>query len=105
MTITDDPIINRDDLNSVGDYVGPNTPEEMAIADIWARVLRVDRVGINDNYFDLDGDSLKAVDLVLEVEEQFAVKLSLAAILDEASTVAGMVRLVVANRTASASGS
>ncbi len=90
----EDPIIVRDDLTSVGEYVAPTTPEERAIAEIWARALRIDRVGITDDFFNLDGDSLTAVTAVMEVEERFAVKLSLAAILEEASTVAGMARLV-----------
>ena len=98
MMISDDPIILRDDVTSLGDYVAPNTPEERTISEIWERVLRIDRVGINDSYFDLNGESLSAVTLVMEVEKRFVVTLGLAAILDEGSTVAGMARLVAAER-------
>ena len=39
-------------------YVAPQTPSEEAMAKIWAEVLRLDRVGINDNLFELGADSL-----------------------------------------------
>jgi amino acid adenylation domain-containing protein len=39
-------------------YVGARSPEEEAMAGIWAEVLRLERVGINDNLFELGADSL-----------------------------------------------
>jgi amino acid adenylation domain-containing protein len=39
-------------------YVGPRSPEEETMAGIWAEVLRLERVGINDNLFELGADSL-----------------------------------------------
>ena len=39
-------------------YVGPRNPEEETMAGIWAEVLRLERVGINDNLFELGADSL-----------------------------------------------
>ena len=41
-----------------GDNVKPRTPNEETLAAIWADVLKVDRVSINDNFFDLGGDSI-----------------------------------------------
>ncbi|MGH3381787.1 MAG: amino acid adenylation domain-containing protein [Actinoallomurus sp.] len=41
-------------------YVAPRDPVEQAIADIWAEVLGVPRVGIDDGFFDLGGHSLLA---------------------------------------------
>jgi amino acid adenylation domain-containing protein len=43
------------------DYVAPRTETEKALADVWAEVLRVERVGINDNFFDLGGDSIHTI--------------------------------------------
>jgi amino acid adenylation domain-containing protein len=40
------------------DYLGPRNPEEQTMAGIWAEVLRLERVGINDNLFELGADSL-----------------------------------------------
>ncbi|MGH8759312.1 MAG: phosphopantetheine-binding protein, partial [Burkholderiales bacterium] len=39
-------------------YAAPRTPAENAIAQIWTAVLGIDRVGVNDNFFDLGGHSL-----------------------------------------------
>jgi amino acid adenylation domain-containing protein len=45
-------------------YVPPGTPTEEALAAVWAEVLGVERVGIDDNYFALGGDSIRGVRLV-----------------------------------------
>ncbi|MGA1235730.1 MAG: amino acid adenylation domain-containing protein [Limisphaerales bacterium] len=45
-------------------FVEPGTREQQVLADIWARVLRLDRVGIHDNFFDLGGDSILAIRIV-----------------------------------------
>ena len=44
-------------------YVAPRTPNEKLLAEVWARGLGIDRVGIRDNFFDLGGSSLLAVRL------------------------------------------
>ena len=43
------------------DFVCATTPLEMLITNIWAEALKLDRVGIHDNFFDLGGHSLLAV--------------------------------------------
>ncbi|MEU8517928.1 AMP-binding protein, partial [Kitasatospora sp. NPDC048722] len=42
-------------------YVAPRTPAEEILAEIWAEILRVDKVGADDGFFDLGGDSIRAV--------------------------------------------
>ncbi|MER7769134.1 amino acid adenylation domain-containing protein [Kitasatospora sp. NPDC096140] len=42
-------------------YVAPRTPAEEVLAEVWAEVLRVERVGADDGFFDLGGDSIRAV--------------------------------------------
>ncbi|ATZ23947.1 Tyrocidine synthase 3 [Streptomyces lavendulae subsp. lavendulae] len=47
-----------------GTYTAPRTPTEERLADVWAEVLGADRVGVDDGFFDLGGDSIRAVALV-----------------------------------------
>ncbi|RYF13514.1 MAG: amino acid adenylation domain-containing protein, partial [Comamonadaceae bacterium] len=54
------------------------TELEQTIAAIWADVLKVEQVGLNDNFFALGGHSLLAVKLGLRVNQQFGVEIGLA---------------------------
>ncbi|MFD7589492.1 non-ribosomal peptide synthase/polyketide synthase [Kitasatospora sp. NPDC059811] len=45
-------------------HVAPRTPAEQALATIWAEVLRLERVGADDNFFDLGGDSILGIQVV-----------------------------------------
>ncbi|MFB6889876.1 amino acid adenylation domain-containing protein [Kitasatospora sp. NPDC056327] len=42
-------------------YVGPRTEAETTLAKLWAEILRLDRVGVHDDFFDLGGTSLAIV--------------------------------------------
>jgi amino acid adenylation domain-containing protein len=59
------------------DYVAPRTPLEEAVAAIWAQVLGVPRVGVEDDFFALGGHSLLATQVVAQVRSDFAVELAL----------------------------
>jgi len=50
------------------DFMAPRNEIEKLLAGIWQTVLEVDRVGINDDFFELGGDSLRAVSFLVEVE-------------------------------------
>ncbi len=49
-----------------GDYAAPRTPVEAALAEIWAALLGVERVGIHDNFFELGGDSLLSLQIIAQ---------------------------------------
>jgi acyl carrier protein len=53
----------------------PRSPLERVLASIWARVLRIDRVGVFDRFRDLGGDSLMAVEMLCDVENQLSTAL------------------------------
>lgn len=48
-------------LNTGTEYVAPETDLEGVLAEIWSEVLGREQVGVNDNFFDLGGDSIKAI--------------------------------------------
>lgn len=54
-----------------GQFIPPSNPSEAALAQIWATLLKCDRVSMNDNFFDLGGDSLLAVRLLTQINQQF----------------------------------
>lgn len=58
-------------------YVPPSTPEEEVVAEIWADVLSVGRVGLHDNFFELGGHSLLATQVISRVRKMYQVDLSL----------------------------
>jgi acyl-CoA synthetase (AMP-forming)/AMP-acid ligase II len=49
-------------------YVAPRTETECAIVEIWEEVLGVERIGINDNFFDLGGHSLLATQIAQRID-------------------------------------
>ncbi|MCQ9473759.1 amino acid adenylation domain-containing protein, partial [Pseudomonas alliivorans] len=58
-------------------YEAPEGEFEVALADIWAEVLQVERVGRHDHFFDLGGHSLLAMRMVSQVRQQLGVELPL----------------------------
>ncbi|MGH3842539.1 MAG: non-ribosomal peptide synthase/polyketide synthase, partial [Pseudonocardiaceae bacterium] len=60
----------------VAEYVAPRTPTELILAQMWAQVMGVDRVGIHDNFFELGGDSILSIQVMSRVRVAFDVELS-----------------------------
>ncbi|MBK5009636.1 amino acid adenylation domain-containing protein, partial [Pseudomonas sp. S60] len=48
-------------------YVAPDTDAERWMAQIWAQVLQVDKVGLTDNFFELGGDSILSLQVISRV--------------------------------------
>ena len=71
----------------------PRNFVEATIAEIWADILRMERVGIHENFFDLGGHSLKATQVMSRVRHSFGVDLPLR-VLFEAPTVAELAARV-----------
>ncbi|HEX4495131.1 MAG TPA: amino acid adenylation domain-containing protein [Thermoanaerobaculia bacterium] len=53
-------------------FVAPRTREELAVAAAWQEVLGVERVGVDDNFFDLGGHSLLMVQVQSRLRQVFA---------------------------------
>ena len=70
-------------------YTPPGTPQEVRLAAIWTEVLSLERVGIEENFFDLGGHSLLAAQIIHRINQPFAVDLPMRVIFDE-PTIAGL---------------
>jgi amino acid adenylation domain-containing protein/non-ribosomal peptide synthase protein (TIGR01720 family) len=73
------------------------TPMEVALADIWAGVLGLDRVGVHDNFFDLGGDSLLVMQVIARLRAELQVE-STVRDLFSAPTVAQLARNLEGSR-------
>ena len=67
----------------------PRTEEEAALANIWAEVLAVEEVGIDDNFFALGGDSIRSVLVVAKAKER-GIEISLQQLFQH-QTIRGLV--------------
>ncbi|HYR11800.1 MAG TPA: amino acid adenylation domain-containing protein, partial [Longimicrobium sp.] len=80
-------------------YVAPRTPTEARLAEVWAEVLGVEKIGIEDSFFDLGGHSLRAAQVITRVRDGLGVELPMSALF-EAPTVAELAaRVEAAERT------
>jgi hypothetical protein len=55
----------------VNPYVAPRDEVEQAVAAIWRRALGIDRIGVDDNFLELGGDSLTGLQVAHAVAEQW----------------------------------
>lgn len=59
-------------------YIEPRTPMEAELARLWATELKVERVGITDNFFEIGGHSMLAMQLLARVYAAFGAEISVA---------------------------
>ena len=82
-------------------YVTPRTQIEEELTRIWAEVLDLDQVGIDDNFFDLGGHSLAATRVISRVINTFKVELPIKSLF-ESPTVADMAVVITQNQAKNA---
>ena len=73
-------------------FVQPSTATEVALAAIWAEVLRKDKISADDNFFDLGGHSLLATQVISRIREQLQVEVALRAVFEQ-PTLKGLAQL------------
>jgi acyl-CoA synthetase (AMP-forming)/AMP-acid ligase II len=81
------------------EYESPVGKVEVALAEIWAELLRVERVGRGDNFFELGGHSLLALQVVSRVRQEMDLELALAAVF-EAPVLSALAERVLELRLA-----
>jgi acyl-CoA synthetase (AMP-forming)/AMP-acid ligase II/acyl carrier protein len=87
------------------DFVAPRTQGEEILAGIWREVLGTERIGVQDNFFLLGGDSLKATRVVSRIRDLFQVELPLQGIFQSPSIEDLLMMMEECRSEAASSGS
>jgi pimeloyl-ACP methyl ester carboxylesterase len=78
---------------SVGEYTAPRDELESKLAEIWRMTLGRSPIGIDQDYFELGGDSLRAARLLEQISAAFGIKFPLT-VLFQAPTIAALAELI-----------
>jgi len=87
------PAPDRSSTQLKENFVPPSNPTQETLAKIWSQILGVERVGINDDFFDLGGHSLLSVRLLSEIEKAFNYQIPLSSFF-KISTIAEIEDLI-----------
>jgi acyl carrier protein len=87
------PTFSSENTPPAPDVVGPRTDTEKALAAIWADLLKVEHIGLNDDLFDLGAHSLLAITAVSRIRDVFQIDLPLRNLF-ERPTVAGLAEAI-----------
>ena len=85
------PVPDNDTAGREHAYIAPRNEREQRIANIWAEVLKVERVGIEDIFFNLGGHSVLATELVNRLNRDLGLGVKLQMLFLE-PTIAGLIR-------------
>lgn len=78
-------------------YTPPETALQQQLCDLWQALLDVDKVGIHNNFLDLGGDSIRAMQLLLQLNTTFNADLTIQT-LYENLTIASLAQAIAAAR-------
>jgi amino acid adenylation domain-containing protein len=73
--------------------IEPRTPVEKSLVEIWREVLRAERVGVEDNFFEIGGHSLLAMQMMSRARKVLGVEISLREIF-EAPTISALAKIL-----------
>lgn len=82
-------------------FVAPRDEQERVIAEAWQKVLGLERIGVFDDFFDLGGDSLIAVQLMGRLRASLGVEVGVQALFDAPTVAALSERLRKTGKVAS----
>ena len=89
-----DPDLNESKESAT--FVAPKTQTEQKLARIWTSLLNQKKIGINDDFFEIGGNSMIAVALMVKIEQDLNIRLPLASLF-ERSTIRLMAKLIDQN--------
>lgn len=88
------PVLGAEAASMSAAAVQPRNPHELQLTALWRQVLQDDSIGIHDNFFEVGGHSLKAVELFAQIEHVYGVKLPLA-VLFQSPTIEKIAPMLV----------
>jgi acyl carrier protein len=88
---------------SRGELVAPRTAAEMAVADVWKRVLGLSELSVGDDFFELGGHSILATRVIARLRDELGIQLPLRRLFENPrlDALAGHVATLLALREAS----
>jgi amino acid adenylation domain-containing protein/thioester reductase-like protein len=75
------------------DFIPPQTATEQRLAEIWVKVMGLERVGLNDDFFNLGGHSLLATELIFHIRDTLNMEVPLQ-VLFQQPTLSGMAHAI-----------
>jgi len=76
------PLPDRGSSNEGKKYVAARNAKEKALEAIWSEVLKLKRVSVQDDFFEVGGNSLNVVQVIARIEKNFGKRLSLNTMLE-----------------------
>lgn len=64
------PRPTREKSTITREFIAPRNEAEQALADVWREVLQVERIGVTDDYLELGGDSIKAIQIAARLRQK-----------------------------------
>jgi len=95
--------VAQQDRGRGSNCVAPRTAIEAKLASMWCEMLGLDRVGVEDDFFELGGNSVIATQVLSRVWNEFGVEVPLAEFFERSFSVAQLARLIDACRVHQAS--
>ena len=86
-------VSSLDDTTPAAAYVPPRTELEKQLATIWMRTLAVERVGIEDDFFQIGGHSVLATQMLAQVSDEIGVELPIRQLF-EAPTIKKLAEVI-----------
>ncbi|PYP47804.1 MAG: non-ribosomal peptide synthetase, partial [Gemmatimonadetes bacterium] len=87
------PTVSDEQRQRAQESARPLTETEKALAAIWTELLKLEKIGINDDFFDLGGHSLLAIQVVSRIRDVFAVECQTRTVFEH-PTIAGLARVL-----------
>jgi acyl carrier protein len=72
----------------------PRTATEKQLAEIWAKLLGLTEIGVNDSFIELGGYSLLAIQMNFQIRKEFGIEISLVEFLTDGLTISGLANQI-----------